>query len=144
MMKARHQMISASLDGEMTLANPKGIPSFSPGLLSLRGYPGLNKNNFHNPEGVVSPIVRQPASTPLGLPTFPSHTQGSSFLATLGWMTQSLWDWAETLTNNPSRLPLTPRAFPSLPGGEGWGEGERSHKHFPPFFIHHSSFCISL
>jgi hypothetical protein len=47
-------------------------------------------------------------------------------------------------TDNPPRLRLTPRAFLPLPGGEGRGEGERSHKLPPPFTIHHSSFCISL
>ena len=33
------------------------------------------------------------AATPLGLENFSSPTQGSSCLATLGWRTQSLWDW---------------------------------------------------
>ena len=36
------------------------------------------------------------AATPLGLGKFiPRVTQGSSCLATLGWRTQSLWDWAK-------------------------------------------------
>src|SRR5207247_3186499 len=35
--------------------------------------------------------------------------QGSSFLATLGWRTQSLWDWKALNT------------YSSF-GGEGWGE----------------------
>jgi hypothetical protein len=47
-------------------------------------------------------------------------------------------------TNNLARLSLTQRTFLPLPGGEGRGEGERSHKHSPPFFIHHSTFHISL
>ena len=50
------------------------------------------------------PICREPrlptasgdaqrrAATPLGLKTLPTFTQGSSFLATLGWRPQSRWD----------------------------------------------------
>src|SRR6266550_1260561 len=45
----------------------------------------------HNPNGVVAG-PRNPDTTPLGLKTALATTQGSSFLATLGWKTQSLWD----------------------------------------------------
>jgi protein ImuB len=34
--------------------NPKGIPPQSPGLPSLRGYPGIEASNVHNPERVAS------------------------------------------------------------------------------------------
>jgi len=34
--------------------NPEGIVSSSPGLPSLRGYPGILGSEFHNPEGVAS------------------------------------------------------------------------------------------
>jgi hypothetical protein len=44
-----------------------------------------------NPNGVVSPFLRQ-AATPLGLCARARVPQGSSFLATLGYETQSLWD----------------------------------------------------
>jgi len=43
-----------------------------------------------NPVGVVCDLI--------------SFTQGSSCLATLGWGTQSLWDWA----NHPSKSTTTP------------------------------------
>ena len=33
------------------------------------------------------------ATTPSGLSLDDFQTQGNSFLATLGWMTQSRWDW---------------------------------------------------
>jgi protein ImuB len=39
---------------EALIHNPKGIASFSPGLPSLRGYPGTNASNIHNPERVAS------------------------------------------------------------------------------------------
>jgi hypothetical protein len=42
-----------------------------------------------NPKG-VAPV--RLVSTPLGLASFGISTQGSSFLATLGWETQSRWD----------------------------------------------------
>ena len=45
----------------------------------------------HNPDGVVAGLWN-PDATPLGLKTGPAATQGSLFLATLGWKTQSLWD----------------------------------------------------
>src|SRR5262245_31616329 len=35
------------------LQNPKGIPPQSPGLPSLRGYPGLVASEVHNPESVA-------------------------------------------------------------------------------------------
>jgi len=35
-------------------ANPKGIASFSPGLASLRAYPGFAMSELHNPERVAS------------------------------------------------------------------------------------------
>ena len=43
-----------------------------------------------NPNGVVTQWL--PATTPLGLPGPPTHTQGSSCLATLGFATESRWD----------------------------------------------------
>jgi protein ImuB len=44
---------------EALIHNPKGIASFSPGLPSLRGYPGLEASNIHNPER-VEPSARRP------------------------------------------------------------------------------------
>ena len=35
------------------------------------------------------------AATPLGLKTLLEQTQGSSYVATLGYVTQSLWDWEQ-------------------------------------------------
>ena len=46
----------------------------------------------NNPNGVAATRCKRDA-TPLGLESLPAATQGSSFLATLGWQTQSLWDW---------------------------------------------------
>ena len=44
-----------------------------------------------NPNGVVSGLGRR-AATPLGLFAFGHVSQGSSFLATLGFAPESLWD----------------------------------------------------
>src|SRR6266542_6976992 len=44
-----------------------------------------------NPNGVAARRCK-PATTPLGLKPMLHKTQGSSFLATLGWLTQSPWD----------------------------------------------------
>ena len=46
------------------------------------------------------------AATPLGLKPIAPTTQGSSFLATLGWRPQSRWDWRSQRSN---RLPVTVR-----------------------------------
>ena len=53
-------------------------------------YPGSTIQNAINPEGVAAPHAE--GATPLGLKTFATETQGSSSLATLGWMIQSRWD----------------------------------------------------
>src|SRR3989442_14355969 len=45
----------------------------------------------NNPNGVAA-LRRKRDTTPLGLNSIGFRTQGSSFLATLGWKTQSLWD----------------------------------------------------
>src|SRR5579872_3539311 len=55
---------------------------------------------LHQPRrGCVTPTIEK-AATPLGLRTFkPPFSQGSSRLATLGCMTQSLWDWLTDMRN---------------------------------------------
>ena len=85
--------------------NPNGIPPQSPGLphpcSQGRGYPGLAFEKTTTPTR-VAPHSRisngrtgtpDGGTTPLGLILTTSVTQGSSFLATLGWRTQSRWDW---------------------------------------------------
>ena len=51
-------------------------------------------STFDNPNGVAA-RRRTCAATPLGLKNFPVPTQGSSFLATLGWRTQPRWGCRE-------------------------------------------------
>ena len=53
----------------------------------------------HNPVGVVQNLI--------------PFTQGSSFVATLGWRTQSPWDWANranssSVIHQPSKITATP------------------------------------
>ncbi len=47
--------------------------------------------NIFNPNGVASPFGAR-GFNPFRVDACWTNTQGSSFLATLGWMTQSLWD----------------------------------------------------
>src|SRR5262245_16583446 len=54
--------------------------------------PWESVSHTHNPKGVVAGRERR-GTTPLGLGTFASATQGSSCLATLGCEAQSRWDW---------------------------------------------------
>src|ERR1017187_9749003 len=53
--------------------------------------PWEKRSHNHNPNGVVD-RCRNRDATPLGLKSSMTTTQGSSFLATLGYVTQSLWD----------------------------------------------------
>ena len=60
-----------------------------------------NVGREFNPNGVVANVTRPPnekriAATALRLVHCWTMTQGSSFLATLGWRTQSLWDCLHT------------------------------------------------
>src|SRR5688572_25501157 len=85
--------------------NPKGIVAFSP---RLRGtsYLGLRVRGNFNPSGVVSCLGTR-ASTPLGLSACRSVAQGSSFLATLGFESESRWDSGFEFPKgiNPNPLP---------------------------------------
>jgi hypothetical protein len=73
------------------LFNPKGIGSFSPGLRGT-SYPGNNAGGIINPNGVAS-IAPRCCHNPVGVENyFASTTQGSSCLATLGFVTESRWD----------------------------------------------------
>src|SRR5258708_1989126 len=80
------------------VANPNGIPASSPGLRGT-SYPGSASNRSHQPQwgcgGSHLPFVPQVRLNPVGVAGgVRSISQGSSCLATLGWRTQSLWDWA--------------------------------------------------
>jgi len=68
-------------------------------IQGLRGtsYPGKNVRKFATPKRVEAMAKggasgSEMATTPLGLLVFGSITQGSSFLATLGFKPESLWD----------------------------------------------------
>jgi hypothetical protein len=78
--------------GAASSFNPKGIVSYSPGLAAPAAYPGKSCRRDLNPNGVVARLHCDKATTPLGLVPFVSSTQGSSFLATLGFEPESLWD----------------------------------------------------
>src|SRR6266436_3227910 len=76
---------------EGTPANPKGIPQQSPGLRGT-SYPGPIALGRANPNGVVSASGGR--HNPVGVETwFARFPRVARRLATLGWRTQSLWDW---------------------------------------------------
>ena len=55
---------------------------------------GKGTGEFGNPNGVVAPVRDEHGHNPVGVGEVCGRgTQGSSCLATLGWRTQSLWDW---------------------------------------------------
>src|SRR5688572_9226902 len=83
--------LHASRKAHRFSANPGGIQSQSPGLRGT-SYPGKRSKLFSTLKGLRPTVARwmQPLQ---GWGIFLPLTQGSSFLATLGWMTQSLWDW---------------------------------------------------
>src|SRR6266478_212577 len=77
---------NANLSIDQTL-NPKGIPQQSPGLRGT-SYPGIMRSIGNNPEGVVADHNGN-ATRPQprwGCKTSCPLTQGSSFLATLGFV----------------------------------------------------------
>ena len=141
--------------------NPNGIPTRSP---RLRGtsYLGWQGQSSLNPNGVAA-CCQHRRHNPVGVERyFTALTQGSSFLATLGSMKQSLWDWCwppssheplqifgadkEEKVGKPSlsvpkiwvllfrgsRVQGANTSGNFLSGGEGRGEGER-HTNFSPF-----------
>src|SRR5688572_21256533 len=96
----------AAFDGS-TCSNPKGIPAQSPGLSTLRSgfevgftlgtaatedgrgtsYPGAASREDFNSNRVVA-RVGAAGHNPVGVAGFLRISQGSSFLATLGWRPQ--------------------------------------------------------
>jgi len=74
---------------------PKGFRLEAQGC-EERATLGLRWGGWSNPERVPPAFrlsgLRNSAATLSGLEFLGAVTQGSSFLATLGWRTQSLWD----------------------------------------------------
>src|SRR5688572_14840436 len=76
--------------------NPNGIPSQSPGLRGT-SYLGKKQGSISTPTGLChrwGSDRRNPAGVVVSRDVI---SQGSSCLATLGWRTQSLWDWSAAL-----------------------------------------------
>ena len=111
---------------------PSRIPTgFRP---PAQGWPGgptlgpLQKDPLQPQRGCVSgrAQIARIATTPLGLLNlYPTVTQGSSSLATLGFMTESRWDsrMARRATLEPPAGPFMRRSATRLPGPGGpWAE----------------------
>src|SRR6266404_1937171 len=64
----------------------------------------------HNPNGVAARRRNCRDATPLGLRTFSAVTQGSSFLATLGFKPESRWDSSPEF---PKWISLSPHLIPA-------------------------------
>ena len=95
----------------MTLGNSNDESQRDSGLkprVARNELPWERWSQANNPNGVAARREKRGA-TPLGLKTFTATTQGSSFLATLGWVTQSLWDCRPR-----QRRDLSLCGFPSL------------------------------
>ena len=74
-----------------TFRNPNGIESFSPGLRGT-SYPGLTDQDAPTPTGLRH-TGRAEGCNPFRVDdVWFTISQGSSFLATLGWMMESRWD----------------------------------------------------
>src|SRR6266576_1705798 len=78
---------------DQEFANPKRIPQQSPGLRGT-SYPGNVRSIGDNPERVAAGDQgnRTRPQPRWGCESSPNLTQGSSLLATLGFVAQSLWD----------------------------------------------------
>ncbi len=73
-------------------ANPEGILQQSPGLRGT-SYPGSSASGRPNPNGVAS-VGGERGHNPVGVETWLARLpRVARRLATLGWRTQSLWDW---------------------------------------------------
>src|SRR5215211_8682510 len=84
--------------------------------------PWVRGRNIFNPERVASlgcerrcvlTVRQNEDATPLGLIVFGPITQGSSFLATLGFETKSLWDLE--MSKLPNRDPVSRQKFSTKP-----------------------------
>src|SRR5438552_3109470 len=95
---------------------PEGIVSSSPGLRGT-SYPGVRAKKYSTLKGLwlggprVSGRVNPKATILSGLEASPPLTQGSSFLATLGFGAESLWDSPEDPCKVQSPLALFPRVY---------------------------------
>jgi hypothetical protein len=71
---------------------PKGFRPSAQGCEERATLGNVSQNNI-NPNGVASAISNNVPQPRWGCEPSKHETQGSSFLATLGCETQSLWDW---------------------------------------------------
>ena len=97
--------------------NANGVPAPSPGLGEERATLGLRDPHFQ-PQRGCSRIATAAAATPLGLVRIWHVSQGSSFLATLGWRTKRRWRFPDQgqvhhCFQMPEPSPSRSETFPS-------------------------------
>ena len=95
--------ISATLSRKSTGESQRD--SASKPKVARNELPWVSASHVNNPNGVAAQRENR-GTTPLGLKTFTTSTQGSSCLATLGWMTQSRWDCRSQKTSRSASDPL--------------------------------------
>ncbi len=93
--------------------------------------PWVLGSGFINPNGVESRIGNQ-AATPSGLFTFGHLSQGSSFLATLGFGPESLWDSTIGFKTSTSAVNARPILFAAADGAAVGIPTRRAQRDVPP------------
>jgi hypothetical protein len=124
---------------------PTGFRLKAQGCAAMR-HPGKTSEENHNPNGVVANVARDEMEWPqprCGWKICFTMTQNSSFLATLGWRPQSLWDcpqsnviWFRSRLRERRVISPTPQ---NLPAGEPGRDSPSSRHATIPFRRLHSS-----
>ncbi len=91
----REQNVSTLIDSRNVGRIPKGFRFKAQGC-EQRATLGNQSGNDFNPNGVATAVVTLVPQPRWGWRALARRSQGSSFLATLGWRTQSLWDWLKS------------------------------------------------
>jgi len=91
----REQNVRTLIDPRDVGRIPKGFRLKAQGC-EPRATLGNQSGNGFNPNGVATAVVTLVPQPRWGWRALARRSQGSSLLATLGWRTQSLWDWLKS------------------------------------------------
>jgi hypothetical protein len=104
-----NRIVIGSLAGACTcLRIPTGFRPPAQGC-EARATLGHRPHNIFNRNAVAAisfaPVAYEFCHNPVGVDSnLNSFTQGSSYVATLGWRTQSLWDWPKRVNSAKSAI----------------------------------------